>query len=94
MLKSKDHKAHEVVSFFVFVANNLLQSYQSILAKTSYPRCRNNENERTKIGANRLGQKIQDILKFPFGLHCINTLTSHIQFLFIIATSLQIVVRT
>jgi divalent metal cation (Fe/Co/Zn/Cd) transporter len=33
-------------------------------------------------------------LKFPFGLHCINTLTSHIQFLFIIATSLQIVVRT
>jgi hypothetical protein len=33
MLKSKDHKALEVVSFLVFVVNHLLQSYQSILAK-------------------------------------------------------------
>lgn len=65
---------------------------KQLLQKTSYPRCRNNENERIiKIGANCLGQKIQDILNFPFGLHCINTLTSQIPFLFIIATSLQIV---
>jgi hypothetical protein len=72
------------------IQQNLEQNVEKqLLQKTSYPRCRNNENE----GSNRLGQKLQDILKFPFRLHCINTLTSHIQFLFIIATSLQIAIK-
>jgi hypothetical protein len=95
MLKSKDHKTLEVVvSFLVLLPTISSNRTKQLLQKTSYPRCRNNENERTNIGANCLGQKLQDILKFPFGLHCINTLTSPIQFLFIIATSLQITVRT
>jgi hypothetical protein len=33
MLRSKDHKALEVVFFSVFVANHILQLYQATLAK-------------------------------------------------------------
>ncbi len=84
--EAKTTKHLKLFSFRFLLPTISSNCTKQLLQKTSYPRCRNNENERTKIGANCLGQKIQDILNFPFGLHCIKTLTSHIQFLFIIAT--------